>query len=610
MIKQGSNKSCLSIDFATLILAHFISILAGFTILTFISLNIGLSFNNFKILILVLIILTFPPFLIAYFNLKVVTIRDSKVLIILIVAGFLCATIAVFSHRFSGDDYIYTPNIVYSIDHPEEPMGYEVKFVYVGEDCEPSMLRLGAYEYSQGAIAELLGLEFLSVYYFLFPALVSFLFPFALYFSLINFSENTLNLAIGVIITIGVVLLLGETKQSYGNYSIFRAYQGKTFFLALGIPIFTGATLRFFNNPSRMNWFFLFGTSTAIIGASSSAIPILSSLALVLGIAHFLHQGIKWDKVPLYISYFSSLLFVVVYALFLLTNSAASDYGINSPVNAAWPMTFWGQLNLMTDKSKPITPIIVALSTIGGLVFSSKEQRRFLMIWVIAIITIFLNPVVAPTIMKYLTSANIYWRLFYVFPFPLVLGICATNLVSKARLLTQKSLVALTALTALALVGAHLLPFLPSAFRYNTSFKYPPEYNLPPQADIAREVIAESPDGPMLVSRKLAGMIPMMSSSHPQMYNWYTSFDLWLSKCGKADIAEIRRGAEEFVGGKKKYYSDFKTLLALEGDLIGSIVIDEKVMDVDGLPELLEKYAFVNQINVENFVIFWKQPQR
>lgn len=596
----------LSVKVAKLLLGHFVSILAAFTILTFIALNTGLTFTIYKIICAILLVLVSIPFIIAYFRLKIIPNQEMKTLIILLIAGLICASLAVISHHISEDDYIYIPNIVYALDHPQEAMGTAVKFVDTGENCEASFFSSGAFEYAQGAFASLLSIEFLAIYYFFTPALASFLIPFALFYALSHFSKNTLVSALSVIITIGVILLLGETGRTYGNFFITRIFHGKTLLLAMGIPLFIGTSLDFFNAPSRVNWLFLFGIATAMVGASFSSIPILSALALVLGIAVFYSSGLKWNTIPSYLFYFAALLFVGVYAVFLLTNSAASDLGVDSPVNSGWPTSFWGHLNFMINPSTPITPIVVVLSTIGALLFTSNKQRKFLIAWIAAIIVLFLNPLIAPIIIRYLTSSNIYWRLFYVFPFPLVLSITTTHLLKKVKLFPRNARYALSALIVILLVWPHFLSFSPSAFNYNTTIKFPPEYKLPPRLNVARDIIAHTPEGPMLTSHLLSGIIPILSSGHPQIHNKGSIFNVWLRNCGRSDIAVLRTEAEAFVHGDVSRFSDFKTFLEVEGDSVTSIVVRKKVMNVDGLNEVLKKHLFLTQIEVENYVIFFK----
>jgi len=606
MIDDISNEKRLSFRFTTVALGHFMSVLAAFSILTFISLNFGYSFSTYKVICLIIFILVSVPFGFAYYRLKDVEIKDKKVLYLLVIVGLLCATFAVVSHRISEDDYFYTPNIVYALDHPDEPLGYEIHFIDGGENCKPTTFSSGGFEYSQGAIAALSGIEFLSIYYFLIPALVSFLIPFALFYALSYFSDDAMESVLSVIITLGVVLLLGETMRTFGNYSITRTYQGKTVFLALGIPTFIGSTLRFFKSPSLSRWGFLFVIATAMVGASFSSVPLISALALVLGIAIFYCSGLKWKTIPTYLIYFSSLIFVAMFAIFLFTNSVVTQLGVDSPHNAGWPITFWGHLNFMIDKARPVTPIVFILSTIGAVIFTSGKQRRFLVAWMVALIVLFLNPIIAPLVIRYLTSSNIYWRLFYVFPFPLVLSITVLQLIKKARHLPNKTQIILSALMMIVLVGAHFLPSSTSAFKYKTTIKFPPEYKLPPRVDVVREIYAQAPEGPMLTTPLISGMIPMFSSAHPQIHFNSTAFMAWLGSCGKEDLAEIRIGAAEFVHGDVSKLADFQTFLETEGDLVTSIVIRKKVMKVEGLVELLATHQFAHQKSIDNYVLFWK----
>ncbi len=610
IVATNSQQHNSTIILTKVLLGLLVGVLAACTILTHFSQVLGLAFQTYAIIGITLTAsLSIIAVLFAHQRLKKARNRDSKALLLLISGGVLCATLALVSHRSNTDDYYYVPNVVYMLDNPSDSMGFDVHFLDGGKNCNIVSYSWGtanAFEYTQGAIARILGVDFLSVYYLLGPALISFLIPFALYYALSHFSERAIVTATSVLITIGVVLLLGETRLTFGRFSLTRAYQGKTFLLAVGIPFFVGVTISFFKSPSVYCWAMLFATTTAMVGATASAIPVLLTLALVLTIANLFSSEFKHQKALNYLAYFMSFGYVALYALFLIANPA-SDSGFDSFVNQGWPTTFYGHLEFFIYTRKPLTPIVVGFSSFVALYLTSGKQRRFLMTWIAAVTILFLNPLIAPIIMKYLTPPNIYWRLFYTYPFPLVIGISVIYLISKMETLTTKGRFTTMALTTLFLVGAHFLPFSTSVFRYNTAFRIPPGYKLPMETvKVAREIISQTPTGTMLAPPGLSGIIPMLDSKYPQVRVRTEGVYLWLDNCGKRELATIRIGASEFIGGHASSFSDFQELLSSEEEIIRSIVIHKKSLEIKNVQTLLVSHQFTNRTVVGSYVVLWR----
>jgi hypothetical protein len=610
MMATDSQQHNFTTTFTEVLLGHLASILAAFTVLTHFSQVLGLAFQTYAIVGIILTVsLSIIAVRFAYERLKQARNRDSKALLLLVSLGVLCSILALVSHRSDGDDYYYTPNVVYILDNPNDSMGFDVHFLDGGKRCNIVSYGWGTaipFEYTQGAIAGILGIDFLSVYYLLTPALISFLIPFALYYALSHFSERTIVTATSVLITIGVVLLLGETHRTFGNFSLTRAYQGKTLLLAVGIPFFVGVTIHFFKSPSAYYWAMLFAVATAMVGATTSAVAVLPALASVLAIANLFTSELKWQKTLIYPIYFASFWYVALYALFLVTNSAA-NLAVYSPINQGWPTTFFGHLMFLVNVRKPATPFVVSTSSLMAIYLTSGKQRRFLIAWTIAVAVLYLNPLIAPIIIRYLASPNIYWRLFYICPFPLVLGISVAHLIKELKKLAKEAQFAVAVLTFVLLVGAHFVPFSTSVFRYNTTFRIPPGYKLPMElVNVAQEIISQTPEGTMLAPPGLSGVIPMLSSKHPQVRIRTDGVLLWLANCGIPEVAAIRIRASEFVRGDVSRFPEFRGFLNTEGEIIRSIVMHRESTRVENVQALLETYQFIHQRTVGDYVVVWR----
>ena len=592
------------------LLGYFVCTLALLTVFCHLAQIVGISFDSFASTSAVIVLLS-AAVTVVFAGKKISNINDWDFgpIVILIITGLICSALAIFSHRSDGDDLYYLPNVVYLLNDPSEVMGFAVHFLDAGENCEIVSYAWGtalAFEYIQGAVAYFLGVDFLTVYYLYTPALVSFLIAFALYYALSFFADKTVAAAIGALVTIGVLLYLGETRLTFGNFFLTRIYQGKAVMLSLGIPLFIGFSLQFFKAPSVFYWALLAATATAMVGATASAIPVLLSLGVVLAFATMLSRPFVVQKLQHYTIYFSSFIYAVIYAVLLYVGSA-SDLGTDSVVNHYWPTSFWGHLNFFIHAQRPITPIILAVSTFLSIYLSSGRERVFLIFWICGAAILFLNPLVAPFIIKYLTSPNIYWRLFYIYPFPMVVGISVIRIIERRQCITVRNQIVVAIMAPLILTGGHFLPFSSSIFRYNTIISLSPNYKLPAEyVSIARDIISKCPPGTMLAPPELSGIIPLLSSQHPQMRIRTEGVRLWMRSCGKPALAGIRIGASEFAGGDFKQFADFKDLLDREGEIIQSLVMHEKLITDDQVAPLLEGYQFIHQGVAGSYRVFWK----
>jgi len=301
-----------------------------------------------------------------------------KAAFLLILTGVICSTIALISHNSDGDDFYYLPNVVYMLDNPNTPMGHEIHFLDGGPACEIISHSWGtskAFEYMQGAFSYISGINFLSIYYLLTPAIISFFIPLALYYLLSFFSNKPVNKAIGVFLTQGIIFLLGETHRTYGNFSVTRAFQGKTLLLAVGIPFCAGLTLHYLKKPSRHVWFMSLISITALTGASSSALVLLPFLAIVIIMASSLTSKLYNRTINRSLVYSLSFIFLILYGLYLMF-SLQVELGIHSPVNQGWPKNFTGHLLLMFNIYRPNTLAILFLSSTYSLIFLSEKKSN------------------------------------------------------------------------------------------------------------------------------------------------------------------------------------------------------------------------------------------
>ena len=526
----------------------------------------------------------------------------------LLAIGLLGAVLALIIHRPDSDDYYYIPNAVYYLQNPNMKMGFDIHFFHVhGLPFVSHMTNTSfPYEYTQAGIAYFTGIDFLSIYYILFPAIIGFLIPISLFYALSHFSVEPRNNAVGVLFTVGVILILGETHRTYGNLSFAKAFQGKISFLSVGIPTFIAFSFDYFKKISPLSCAALAAVSTSSIGMTASASIILLGLSLIMSLL-FLYKvkSLKRSVLPL-VFYFLMLGYVAIYAL-AIRKFALSYAGMDSPQNQGWPVTFMGHLNFLINSKMPMTPIFAVIATATSLIFCGK--RKELLIWIGTALLLFLNPFVAPPLIKYVTSPNIYWRLFYILPFPLVIGIGVSSVLDRWPAFVKGGRLVIVALAGfLFLLMLHYPLRKASVFRPSNNVKVGwPGYKLDMNdLQAARKIVRIAPHGIMLAPADIAGIITMVDSRYPQMRARDHGIKTWLTYRGRRAEAELRIEASDFVAGYNLQFDALKELILLYPDL-RSMVIQSSVWGRGEVRNFLIKdgYTSYQEIN-SNCTLVWK----
>jgi hypothetical protein len=529
------------------------------------------------------------------------------------VLGSLAALTAIatlFAHRPHADDYFYIPNVVYYVAHPDQAMGYINHFI-LGADAPVSTFYQGTalpFEYSQGAFAYLLGVHVLTVYHVLTPALFGFLLP-LVWFYLISRFEFSDRAAIFGAMLIGLSLpLLGEALCSYGTFGINRLWHGKAVVLALGLPLFAALSVDFLRAVSRRHWARLFVCATALVGMSPSAIVLLSLLAFLMAAAgavafpRDLRERIRVTAV-----YGVSLCYVAVFAVGFLTKNAGK-LGSDSLLNETMPRTFLGHAAFMFSLDSPTSLVLLAMSLAGALLTLRGWSRRFLGAWLLCAGIALLNPLVAPFLIDHVTSPNIYWRLFYLLPFPLAIGLTGAALGARVGVGATTRGNAAAGLLVCLLVGAHWIPGSSSIFRRGTEVRLGVKLR-PAARDLAQRVIESTPPGVMLAPWPLGNVISMLGGDHPQVRTKPDGLRLWFSR------HELNRRitASDFLkrGESRRQQGGVEAVLALVERYpeIRSVLARGKVARKYDLERVLAAKGFTESHAIISLVVFAKPPQ-
>jgi len=232
--------------------------------------------------------------------------------------------------------------------------------------------------------------------------------------------------------------------------------------------------------------------------------------------------------------------------------------------------------------------------------------RKFVLAWIVAAIVLFLNPIIAPFIIKYVTTPNIYWRLFYIYPLVLLLGLTGALLFEYTNKFSKSARTGLISGVVLSLFIAHFLPFTTSVLYLRADLGWP-RYKMSPTIEkYAKDVIANTPEGPMLAPLPLGGVIAMLNSNYPQMRVFNEVERAWFGERGMSSEINKRICASEFVNGDKPdCLQAFNSLL--EYNNLHSVVIFKEAAIDSLVQSALSKNGFTNYKDVDDLMVYWRK---
>lgn len=490
---------------------------------------------------------------------------DKTALLALALACLSAALCVVCLQRSDADDVIYLPKIVYAVAHPGTPMDGTIHEIAhapaLALPLSAAPYYPTAYEFAQAALAHVSGIDLLWIYYRLAPVLTAMFGVFLLAANLRCLGLPWRASAIGALLAVPLLLLMGDSHRALGNFTLVRMFQSKCAFIFLGLQMFIALSLVYFRKPGARSWALLIVGVTALSGITTSALVMLPLLSLPLFLGWWFAYGHgdslrrTFGRGLAYAAALApTLLFALDYRKYAL---ARAGYG--STLNAGFPDTFHGQLDLVIHGSmlSPAVLFLLASVLVLGL-FWREPRHRFLLATTALIGLFYLNPWMASPVMRYLTSENIYWRLFYLPPLLLMMGAAVGVLferVAGGRLMRKG-----VPFFCFAVLAGLVVVSPTSVMHQGNHVEVALHgYPLGPYADDARACLRLARPGVVLAPVALAQEMAVLSASHTQVV---TRRD-FLANALFAEPDELARrmGAAKVITGKGGRLGDLVAVL-------------------------------------------------
>jgi hypothetical protein len=228
------------------------------------------------------------------------------------------------------------------------------------------------------------------------------------------------------------------------------------------------------------------------------------------------------------------------------------------------------------------------------------------MAWTAAALLFYMNPLVAPLVMKHVTSPILYWRIFYLLPFPLVVGIAGAALTVKLDSVGRMWRLLVLGGALLLLGLAHLPESSSSVFRRGTRFDKP-EYRVDYLPQVRELLALNIPPGTMIAPPGVRLSLTLLSSQYPQMLIRPDGIRAWMAHLGRPEEAEERIAASDFLGGavSDECFDALKSLIK-KWPQIRTVVASRLVAEAYGseLRDALEKQGFIESKTTRDLEVF------
>jgi hypothetical protein len=590
----------------------FITAFSGWVIIVHISGLIGTSFQALCIIYTFFLIAT-SFLLIKSLRKKYTSVNkylnqdELHAILMLVVLASITSTVSLIAIRPDLDDVNYSSYAVYFLKNYSDVIDFKSHAHWLPKPL-PSMPPVNISNTITlfcAYVAFLSGIPFLHVYYFFLPALTGGMIPLGWFLLFTKFAKKGIAAVIASTAICVFLSIDGEPHRSFGNFAFVRIWQGKAMLMSLVLPVFIAFTIEYFRKPTVSNWGRMFSLNCSAAGLSMMAVYFLPIAGFLIGLSclsqdkNGMSRGEKIKSSLLYSMSFSYLLIIAAIIVFLVMINLKLIELIGF---RGWPDSFIGQFKLIFTSYQFFLFIVFSFLC---LITGDYENRKFLIVWIILSVIFFLNPIVFPFISKYITTLNTYWRIFYLLPFPFVIGLPITYIGwSKTR---RKSLwwFCFILLISLAIIGNAL------NFKHATFSKLPLNFgqykiNKELEKDI-RFIIKLCKPGPMLAPLKYSGIIPIYTADYPQVVVRKFSFVAYAIQNKLDEEANRRFRAVDLVSGTSKQGIDDIVYLINKG--LMNIVIDSSIIGSESwliFSDYLKNYNFKRAGGNDNLCVYIK----
>jgi hypothetical protein len=335
--------------------------------------------------------------------------------------------LAVVVSRPDADDFSFFHRALYQLTRLNEPF-YATDTTQDISGLPPISLihNLTSYEPGIALFSWVLKIDAIWAYQNLASSIVALMTPIAFFLLYKHFRLGNSAALWGALFAILFLLIDGNLHRSFGNFTLIRAWQGKTILVTLLVPLIMLFTLRVLARPSSKNLIRLMLASICATGLSGSGLFMVPIQVFGISLTYVVSYGISKRRLIRALkansAIFYCLLVILIAQLYITQNPMDTSVWTKgwALANNSW----LDSLNLVFENWLGIARNISIL-TIVPLVTLWPPHQRIVFLMPFVFIFIFANPLTGPFFLSLLTPAA-YWRLAYLFPLPWCFGLIGT----------------------------------------------------------------------------------------------------------------------------------------------------------------------------------------
>jgi hypothetical protein len=347
---------------------------------------------------------------------------DSAHIALLWAMVVLAVAATLMANRPDGDDSNYINRAVITADAPAAPA-----FVFERTQLEPELIvpirRTTSIEMLGAALSHISGIPVIYWFHMVFAPLA------AMMLILANaglFRELAPRHWIwGVVGVVVFLVATGEFHRSFGNFSFVRLQQGKAILLSVMVPLLMTYSFRFLRNPRPGNWLLLAAAQIAAMGLSSTGLiiaPLIVALSLLAGALATKGSHLKIALIgsasalyPLTVA-FGIRFRIVLTALQQAAGETPAPELQGAAEAGGW---LWASPKYAVFGDGSMLAIHLAIILGAWMVCRNRLARWTGLVFAIAFLAL-VNRWVGPLLVDLLRIEHIGWRLYWVFPLPIL----------------------------------------------------------------------------------------------------------------------------------------------------------------------------------------------
>jgi len=342
-------------------------------------------------------------------------------LVVLIVIFF-----ALFANKHNFDDAHYICMAVDMVDHPEkplllmDPLGF-----FEGAPLLITVYKAQSIESFCAGISSLTGVPVIYVFHFFLPVvglLLSVMAYLLLFRVLIPHKAMLATI-------ISFVLIYAVSVRAFGNITFIRMHQGKGFLLGVFIPLILAFGLKAAKDNKRRDWIVLALAQVSAMGMNATAIwlaPLLATLAIISGTLAtkppYLFRNI--------ISGILSSVYVLFFGVYLIAFFQMPPFYVSTEVNS---LMLIGKSIKISFGDGAVMYLILFIIFFTWYFALNRITRILCIVLPAFLLIIFYNPLFAGFMAEYVISEQTYWRVAWLIPIQLFLGVIGVWALEKDK---------------------------------------------------------------------------------------------------------------------------------------------------------------------------------